>query len=102
MQTVPGATIPQSTAGTPASAASVPGTDDAVVREVLRSRTHHAVGLRRISHRCRRRPMRRAKESGHMPSPPFAELGVSPGVVRALSARGVDTPFAVQEMVIED
>jgi ATP-dependent RNA helicase RhlE len=37
-----------------------------------------------------------------MPSPTFADLGVSPGVVRALSARGVDTPFAVQEMVIED
>ena len=37
-----------------------------------------------------------------MPSPTFADLGVSPAVVRALSARGVDTPFAVQEMVIED
>jgi ATP-dependent RNA helicase RhlE len=32
----------------------------------------------------------------------FADLGVSQPVVRALKARGIDTPFAIQEMVIAD
>jgi superfamily II DNA/RNA helicase len=32
----------------------------------------------------------------------FAELGVSEGVVRALAARGVTTPFAIQSLVIAD
>jgi ATP-dependent RNA helicase RhlE len=32
----------------------------------------------------------------------FADLGVSKPVVRALKARGIDTPFAIQEMVIAD
>src|SRR4051794_37903695 len=32
----------------------------------------------------------------------FAELGVSEPVVRALSARGIDTPFAIQELVVAD
>src|SRR3954452_19827085 len=37
-----------------------------------------------------------------MPSPPFADLGVSEAVVRALAARDVHAPFAIQELVIED
>jgi superfamily II DNA/RNA helicase len=32
----------------------------------------------------------------------FAELGVSEPVVRALAARGVTTPFAIQSLVIAD
>jgi superfamily II DNA/RNA helicase len=32
----------------------------------------------------------------------FADLGVSQGVVRALAARGVTTPFAIQSLVIAD
>jgi ATP-dependent RNA helicase RhlE len=32
----------------------------------------------------------------------FAELGVSKPVVRALAARGIDTPFAIQELVVAD
>ncbi len=32
----------------------------------------------------------------------FADLGVSPAVARALSKRGIDTPFPVQRLVIED
>ncbi len=32
----------------------------------------------------------------------FAELGVSPGVVRALSGRGISTPFPVQRRILED
>ena len=32
----------------------------------------------------------------------FADLGVSPAVVRALSARGIQEPFAVQRLVISD
>mgnify|MGYP000070613094 CR=1 FL=1 len=32
----------------------------------------------------------------------FAELGVSEPAVRALSARGIDAPFAIQQLVIED
>src|SRR5688572_890686 len=32
----------------------------------------------------------------------FADLGVSEGVVRALAARGVTEPFAVQSLVIPD
>src|SRR5215210_5163634 len=32
----------------------------------------------------------------------FADLGVSPSVVRALGARGMSTPFAVQESVVPD
>ena len=32
----------------------------------------------------------------------FADLGISEPVVRALSKRGIDTPFPVQRMVIED
>jgi ATP-dependent RNA helicase RhlE len=37
-----------------------------------------------------------------MPSPTFADLGVSQAVVRALAARDVHAPFAIQELVIED
>jgi ATP-dependent RNA helicase RhlE len=37
-----------------------------------------------------------------MPSPTFADLGVSEAVVRALAARDVHAPFAIQELVIED
>jgi len=32
----------------------------------------------------------------------FADLGVSKNVVRALSQRGIDQPFPVQQMVIRD
>jgi superfamily II DNA/RNA helicase len=32
----------------------------------------------------------------------FADLGVSEGVVRALAARGVESPFAIQSLVIAD
>ncbi|HEX6025362.1 MAG TPA: DEAD/DEAH box helicase [Solirubrobacter sp.] len=32
----------------------------------------------------------------------FADLGLSRPVVRALAARGIDTPFAIQSLVIED
>ena len=32
----------------------------------------------------------------------FADLGVSQPVVRALAERGIDTPFAIQELVIAD
>ena len=32
----------------------------------------------------------------------FADLGVSPAVARALSKRGIDSPFPVQQLVIED
>jgi ATP-dependent RNA helicase RhlE len=32
----------------------------------------------------------------------FAELGVSEAVARALSARGIETPFAVQSMIVPD
>src|SRR5215210_7316038 len=32
----------------------------------------------------------------------FADLGVSPAVARALSKRGIDSPFPVQKLVIED
>ena len=32
----------------------------------------------------------------------FAELGVSPAVVDALSKRGIDAPFPVQQLVVED
>jgi ATP-dependent RNA helicase RhlE len=37
-----------------------------------------------------------------MSSQSFAELGVSKPVVRALSARGIESPFAVQRLVIDD
>jgi ATP-dependent RNA helicase RhlE len=37
-----------------------------------------------------------------MPSQSFADLGVSKPVVRALAARGIENPFAVQRLVIED
>jgi superfamily II DNA/RNA helicase len=37
-----------------------------------------------------------------MPSQSFADLGVSKPVVAALAARGIQTPFAVQELVIAD
>ena len=32
----------------------------------------------------------------------FADLGVSPAVARALSKRGIETPFPVQQLVVED
>ena len=32
----------------------------------------------------------------------FADLGVSPAVARALTKRGIDTPFPIQKLVIED
>jgi superfamily II DNA/RNA helicase len=37
-----------------------------------------------------------------MPSQSFADLGVSPAVVSALSARGIATPFPVQRLVVGD
>jgi superfamily II DNA/RNA helicase len=37
-----------------------------------------------------------------MQSPSFADLGVSEPVVRALSKRGIETPFAIQSLVIGD
>jgi ATP-dependent RNA helicase RhlE len=37
-----------------------------------------------------------------MPSQSFADLGVSKPVVRALAARGINQPFAVQSLVIDD
>jgi superfamily II DNA/RNA helicase len=37
-----------------------------------------------------------------MSSQSFADLGVSPAVVNALSARGITAPFAVQSLVIAD
>ncbi len=37
-----------------------------------------------------------------MPSPSFADLGVSRCVVDALAARGIDAPFAIQRLVIAD
>ncbi len=41
------------------------------------------------------------ERSFHM-STTFADLGVSPAVARALSKRGIETPFPVQQLVIED
>ncbi|HEY3970355.1 MAG TPA: DEAD/DEAH box helicase, partial [Solirubrobacteraceae bacterium] len=37
-----------------------------------------------------------------MKSETFADLGVSEAVTRELSKRGIDSPFAVQKMVIPD
>ena len=37
-----------------------------------------------------------------MSSQSFADLGVSPVVVRALAARGIETPFAIQRLVVSD
>jgi superfamily II DNA/RNA helicase len=37
-----------------------------------------------------------------MSHPSFADLGVSTAVTRALSARGIDTPFPIQRLVIAD
>ncbi len=37
-----------------------------------------------------------------MSSKSFADLGVSPPVVGALTERGIETPFAIQRLVIED
>ena len=37
-----------------------------------------------------------------MQSPTFADLGVSKPVVHALSARGIEAPFAIQSLVIGD
>ena len=37
-----------------------------------------------------------------MSSQSFADLGVSKPVVRALAARGIENPFPVQRLVIED
>ncbi|HEV2819147.1 MAG TPA: DEAD/DEAH box helicase, partial [Solirubrobacteraceae bacterium] len=37
-----------------------------------------------------------------MPSPTFAELGVSQAAVRALNQRDITTPFAIQSLVIPD
>jgi ATP-dependent RNA helicase RhlE len=37
-----------------------------------------------------------------MPQQSFAELGVSPAVVRALEARGITTPFAIQALMTAD
>jgi ATP-dependent RNA helicase RhlE len=37
-----------------------------------------------------------------MSSPSFADLGVSPPVVGALAERGIQSPFAIQRLVIED
>ena len=37
-----------------------------------------------------------------MSSQSFADLGVSKPVVRALAARGIENPFAIQRLVIED
>jgi len=40
--------------------------------------------------------------SSKIMSTTFADLGVSPAVARALSKRGIDSPFPVQQLVIED
>jgi ATP-dependent RNA helicase RhlE len=37
-----------------------------------------------------------------MSSPSFADLGVSPPVVGALAERGIESPFAIQQLVIGD
>lgn len=37
-----------------------------------------------------------------MSSQSFAELGASPAVVRALSARGIEAPFPIQQLVLPD
>jgi ATP-dependent RNA helicase RhlE len=37
-----------------------------------------------------------------MPQQSFADLGVSPAVVRALEARGITTPFAIQALITAD
>ncbi|HEY8583125.1 MAG TPA: DEAD/DEAH box helicase [Capillimicrobium sp.] len=37
-----------------------------------------------------------------MSSPSFADLGVSKPVVEALASRGIDHPFAIQQLVVED
>ena len=37
-----------------------------------------------------------------MSSSPFADLGLSQPVVRALADRGMQSPFAIQSLVIED
>jgi superfamily II DNA/RNA helicase len=44
----------------------------------------------------------RRKESFHMSSKSFADLGVSRAVVRALDERGFNEPFAIQKLVIAD
>jgi ATP-dependent RNA helicase RhlE len=43
-----------------------------------------------------------ASKEPHMPLETFADLGASPAVASALAASGIDTPFAVQRMVIPD
>src|SRR3954464_6871955 len=45
---------------------------------------------------------RRSIHAGENNIASFAELGTSPSVVDALSARAIDRPFPVQEMVIRD
>jgi ATP-dependent RNA helicase DeaD/ATP-dependent RNA helicase RhlE len=42
------------------------------------------------------------EEHNKMSSQSFADLGVSKTVVAALAARGIESPFAVQRLVIED
>src|SRR4051812_17158501 len=37
-----------------------------------------------------------------MPMPSFADLGVSSAVARALAARGITEPFAIQRLVVPD
>ncbi|MDQ3371213.1 MAG: DEAD/DEAH box helicase, partial [Actinomycetota bacterium] len=37
-----------------------------------------------------------------MPSPTFADLGVSQAALRALDQRGITAPFAIQSLVIPD
>jgi ATP-dependent RNA helicase RhlE len=46
--------------------------------------------------------MRPLRKEHKMSKQSFAELGVSESVVRALAARGIDSPFAVQRSVVPD
>src|SRR3954467_301191 len=45
---------------------------------------------------------RRSKEQSHMSPQTFADLGVSSAVAGALEARGIDSPFPIQRMVVPD
>jgi ATP-dependent RNA helicase RhlE len=49
-----------------------------------------------------RRPQGRQKEHHNMTHETFADLGVSEVVVKELAERGIESPFAVQRLVIPD
>jgi ATP-dependent RNA helicase RhlE len=49
-----------------------------------------------------RAPQHAAPAPHTTPEPGFADLGISPPVVRALAMRGIDEPFAIQSLVVPD